>query len=70
MKRVEALEVLKVTRQKQQHLRFLLMVLALCIDSVHRKSQAHFTAAGWEDADIVIDEATQVLWHTLSSSTM
>lgn len=41
----------------------------LCVDSLHPKSQAHFTAEGWEDADIVLDEATQVLWHTLNSST-
>ncbi|WP_051188752.1 plasmid replication protein, CyRepA1 family [[Leptolyngbya] sp. PCC 7376] len=41
----------------------------LCIDSLHGKSQARFNPSHWSDALIIIDEAEQVLWHGLNSST-
>lgn len=41
----------------------------LCIDSLHRQSQAHFEAECWDDALIIIDEVEQVLWHALNAST-
>ena len=41
----------------------------LCVDSLHRKSQACFNPADWEGAWVVIDEAEQVIWHLLNSST-
>ena len=41
----------------------------LCVDSVHPNSQARFNPSDWEDAVIIIDEAEQVLWHTLNSQT-
>ena len=42
---------------------------ALCVDSLHPKSQARFNPEAWEGAVIVIDEAEQVLWHMLNSNT-
>jgi hypothetical protein len=41
----------------------------LCVDSLHAKSQAHFNPVDWEGAWVVIDEAEQVIWHLLNSST-
>jgi hypothetical protein len=41
----------------------------LCIDSLHPKSQAQFHAENWEDGLVILDEAEQVLWHMLNSST-
>ena len=41
----------------------------LCIDSLHPTSQAHFEALNWSDGVVIIDEAEQVLWHGLDSST-
>lgn len=41
----------------------------LCIDSLHPKSQARFHAQNWEDGVVILDEAEQVLWHMLNSST-
>lgn len=41
----------------------------LCIDSLHPKSQARFTAENWHGGVVVIDEAEQVFWHGLNSST-
>lgn len=41
----------------------------LCVDSLHPKSQAHFNPEDWEGAYIIIDEAEQVIWHLLNSST-
>ena len=41
----------------------------LCVDSLHPHSQARFNPADWEGAWIVIDEAEQVIWHLLNSST-
>jgi len=42
---------------------------ALCIDSLHRESQARFIPQEWWGATIVLDEIQQILWHLLSSST-
>nr|MDJ0728215.1 DUF3854 domain-containing protein [Prochloraceae cyanobacterium] len=42
---------------------------ALCIDSVHPKSQARFDPTDWEGAHIIIDECEQVIWHQLNSQT-
>lgn len=41
----------------------------LCVDSLHSKSQAHFNPENWEGAYIIVDEAEQVIWHLLNSST-
>ncbi len=41
----------------------------LCLDSLHPQSQARFTAQGWHDGVVIIDEAEQVFWHGLNSST-
>lgn len=41
----------------------------LCIDSLHRQSQARFEPECWDDALIIIDEVEQVLWHSLNAST-
>lgn len=41
----------------------------LCVDSLHPESQARFKPEEWEGAYIIIDEAEQVFWHLLNSST-
>lgn len=41
----------------------------LCVDSLHEKSSYHFCAEDWSGATVVIDEAEQILWHTLNSDT-
>jgi len=41
----------------------------LCIDSLHPNSMAKFDAKNWEDGLVILDEAEQVLWHMLNSST-
>ena len=41
----------------------------LCIDSLHPLSQARFNPAAFEGALVILDEAEQVLWHALHSST-
>ena len=41
----------------------------LCVDSLHPKSQARFNPDDWEGAYIILDEAEQVIWHLLNSST-
>ena len=41
----------------------------LCIDSVHPKSKARFNPEDWSGAIVILDEAEQVLWHTLNSNT-
>ena len=42
---------------------------AICIDSLHPKSQAKFNPEAWDNAIVVIDEIEQVLWHMLNSPT-
>ena len=46
-----------------------LLGYALCIDSLHPKSQARFNPEAWEGEIVVIDEVEQVLWHLLNSPT-
>ncbi len=41
----------------------------LCIDSLHSKSQARFDPEDWHEAVVILDEAEQVIWHLLDSST-
>ncbi|MEL6929618.1 MAG: plasmid replication protein, CyRepA1 family [Cyanobacteria bacterium J06600_6] len=41
----------------------------LCIDSLHPNSQAHFYPEDWSEAVVILDEAEQVIWHMLDSST-
>ena len=41
----------------------------LCVDSLHEKSVARFNPADWEGALVIVDEAEQVFWHLLNSST-
>jgi hypothetical protein len=41
----------------------------LCIDSLHPTSQALFDPNAFEGALVIFDEAEQVLWHVLNSST-
>ncbi|MBV8882484.1 MAG: DUF3854 domain-containing protein [Chroococcidiopsidaceae cyanobacterium CP_BM_RX_35] len=41
----------------------------LCVDSLHFKSQARFNPQDWKGAILLIDEAEQVIWHALNSST-
>jgi hypothetical protein len=41
----------------------------LCVDSLHPESQARFNAEGWTNGVVIIDEAEQVIWHTLSAET-
>ncbi|MEM8804749.1 MAG: plasmid replication protein, CyRepA1 family [Cyanobacteria bacterium P01_G01_bin.38] len=43
--------------------------IGLCIQSAHPNSQAQFRAEEWKDALIIIDEAEQVIWEMLNSST-
>lgn len=41
----------------------------LCADSLHPQSQARFNASFWDEALVIIDEAEQVIWHLLNSTT-
>jgi Domain of unknown function (DUF3854) len=41
----------------------------LCIDSLHPNSQARFNPEDWSEAVVILDEAEQVIWHLLDSST-
>lgn len=41
----------------------------LCIDSLHPNSQARFNPEDWNEAIVILDEAEQVIWHLLDSST-
>lgn len=46
-----------------------LLGYALCVDSLHPKSQARFNPEAWENAIVLLDECEQVLWHMLNSPT-
>ncbi len=46
-----------------------LLGFSLCVDSLHAKSQIKFDPKVWEGAAVVIDEAEQVIWHLLNSTT-
>ena len=41
----------------------------LCIDSLHRNSQALFDPEDWAEAIVILDECEQVIWHLLDSHT-
>ena len=43
--------------------------MALCIDSLHEESQAHFKWEEWGKSIAIFDEVIQSLWHLLSSQT-
>lgn len=43
---------------------------AMCVHSCHPESQARFNANNWTNALIIIDEASQVIWELLNSSTI
>ena len=45
------------------------MGFGLCVDSLHPLSQARFNPLVWEGALVIVDEAEQVFWHVLNSST-
>jgi hypothetical protein len=47
----------------------ILLGYGLCVDSLHSHSSARFNAQNWHDGIIIIDEAEQVFWHLLNSST-
>ena len=42
---------------------------SMCVDSLHRNSQARFDPAAWAGGILSIDECEQVLWHMLNSPT-
>ena len=42
--------------------------LALCVDSLHQKSQVMFNPQNWDDFTLIIDEVEQVIPHTLIST--
>lgn len=46
-----------------------LLGYGLCVDSLHPKSGARFNANHWKNPLIIVDEAEQVIWHTLSADT-
>ncbi len=46
-----------------------LLGYGLCIDSLHPRSQAHFSAEHWRNALVLMDESEQVIWHALSAQT-
>ncbi|MBD1903780.1 DUF3854 domain-containing protein [Trichocoleus sp. DQ-A3] len=46
-----------------------LLGFGLCVDSLHQKSQAKFSAETWRNGVVIIDECEQVIWHLLNSST-
>ena len=46
-----------------------LLGYALCVDSLHPKSQARFNPEAWDESIVVLDECEQVLWHMLNSPT-
>lgn len=46
-----------------------LLGFALCVDSLHPFGQARFNAENWTNPLVIIDEAEQVIWHTLTANT-
>ena len=70
--RTDTLSIYEVVREKGEHKRQKLAEvmangMSLCVHSCHPDSQAQFRGEDWLDANIVIDEATQVLWDVLNS---
>lgn len=68
--RVQVLSIYEASKADRQIARAEALAngMALCIHSCHPGSQAQFEAKDWEDALIIIDEATQVWWELLNSS--
>ena len=46
-----------------------LLGYGLCVDSMRKSTAANFNPNDWFNAVVIIDEADQVFWHTLNSST-
>ncbi|MBD2471537.1 plasmid replication protein, CyRepA1 family [Nostoc sp. FACHB-145] len=46
-----------------------LLGYGVCVDSLHKDSQAHFNPNDWSNDVIIIDECDQVFWHLLHSTT-
>ncbi|MBD2492351.1 plasmid replication protein, CyRepA1 family [Aulosira sp. FACHB-615] len=46
-----------------------LLGYGVCVDSLHKDSQAHFNPNDWSNDVIIIDECDQVFWHLLNSTT-
>lgn len=42
---------------------------ALCVDSLHPNANPPVNPSEWRGCDVIIDEATQTLWHLLDSRT-
>ncbi|WP_242058205.1 MULTISPECIES: plasmid replication protein, CyRepA1 family [Nostoc] len=46
-----------------------LLGYGVCVDSLHKDSQARFNPKDWSNDVIIIDECDQVFWHLLNSTT-
>jgi hypothetical protein len=46
-----------------------LLGYGVCVDSLHKDSQARFNPGDWSNDVIIIDECDQVFWHLLNSGT-
>jgi len=46
-----------------------LLGYGVCVDSLHKDSQARFNPNDWSNDVIIIDECDQVFWHLLNSTT-
>lgn len=46
-----------------------LLGFGICVDSLYQESQARFNPEYWRGCLIIVDEAKQVVWHTLSADT-
>lgn len=46
-----------------------LLGYGVCVDSLHKDSQARFNPNDWSNDVIIIDECDQVFWHLLHSTT-
>ncbi|MBD2479589.1 plasmid replication protein, CyRepA1 family [Anabaena sp. FACHB-83] len=46
-----------------------LLGFGVCVDSLHKDSQARFNPNDWSNDVIIIDECDQVFWHLLHSTT-
>jgi hypothetical protein len=60
---IDHIEEVKISQTKG------ILGYGLCIDSLHPNSQAHFNPENWSEAVVILDEAEQVIWHMLNSST-
>ncbi|ABA24992.1 conserved hypothetical protein (plasmid) [Trichormus variabilis ATCC 29413] len=46
-----------------------LLGYGVCVDSLHKDSQARFDPEDWSNDVVIIDECDQVFWHLLNSTT-